>query len=143
MSRVMTLEKMQKKQSDLSMNQQKFKFDPNKKRTPKEAMAIAIAAMNANEINRNGRISEKSRADAFEEYVVELMGVIQEQQNTINNSQPEDETEEEFGMKLDNFIVSEDPRTKEIEEKQIQQMKNKQLEFIRSMHNYNNILSKK
>jgi hypothetical protein len=134
---------MQKKQSDLSMVQQKFKVDPNKKYTPKEAMAIAIAAMNANEINRNGRISEKARADAIEEYVVELMGVIQEQQNTINNSQPEDETEEEFGRKLNDFMVSEDPRTKEIEEKQIQQMKNKQLEFIRSMHNYTNILSKK
>jgi hypothetical protein len=59
----MTLKKLQKNKSEDSKNQQNNKYNV------KEAMAIAISAMDANEINRQGRLSEKARADSGESYI--------------------------------------------------------------------------
>jgi hypothetical protein len=139
----MTLEKMQKNSSKESEKQQKIKFNINSlsKFTNKEALAVAIAAMDANEINWRGRIEEKGRADANEKYIQELLGVIHEQQQNINNLKPEDETLEDFNNKLKNFMKSEDPKFREIEDNLIQDIMKKQDDIIRTKYNYEKIIS--
>jgi hypothetical protein len=130
----MTLEKLQKNKSEDSKIQQNNKYNA------KEAMAIAISAMDANEINRQGRLSEKARADSCESYIQELLGVIQEQQSKIAFTQPEKNTIEEYDTKLNNFMKSEDPRIKEIEERKIKEMMDKQKDYLRSRYNYSKLL---
>lgn len=141
----MTLENAQKTWSVKSEKPLSIKLraqDPNKY-TPKEAMTIAIAAIEANEINRQQRMREKVRADVAEKYIEELMGAIEKQRNIITSLQPENETYEEYKNKLDKFIHSEDPRIKEIEQKQIEEMAKKQEDILRSKYNYTVLMTKK